>query len=77
MAWNAMATGRDDAPVGGTTGVAAHDKGTAKNEAPMAHEEAGYGVATDVTEWGGVGTTAACNAAAVGQDAAPGGCLTG
>ena len=59
LAWNAVATDQDGVPAGGTTGVAVRDKGTTTNEVPKAHEEVCCSAATDTTEWGGGGATAA------------------
>ena len=57
--------------------MAARDDGATTNEAPRADEEAGCGAATGVIEGGGVGATAACDAAAAEGDSAPAGCSTG
>ena len=62
--------GRDGNSAGGTTGVAARNNGMSTNEAPRAPGEAGCGTVTGMTEWGGVGATAACKAKVVGQDIA-------
>ena len=67
LAWNAAATDQDVVRAGGTTGQAVRDNGVTTNEAPRADEEAGCGVATVATYWGGVDTTVACNAAAAGR----------
>ena len=72
LAWNAAATCLDDVPAGGTTGVDARDNMAITNEATKTNEEVGCDAATVATEWDGGVATAACNAAAAGQDAAPG-----
>ena len=77
LAWNAVLTGRDGVPAGGTTGVTVRDSGAATNKVPRAHEEAGCGAATGAMEWGGVDATVACTVVVAGRDAASAGWSTG
>ena len=66
MVWNAVTTGRNGVPAGDMTGVVVRNNGVVTNEAQRAYKEAGCGAATGVTKKGGVGATAACNAAITG-----------
>ena len=73
LAWNAPETGRDSVQTGVTMGVVACDDNATMHKAPREDDEASFDAATGATEWGDAGTTAACDAAAATQDAAPAG----